>query len=208
MNSNQELVNYLLGTGYASEKIAKAVMKIDRADFVPEQLKQNAYIDSPLPIGHGQTISAPGVVTFMTRLLDVQEGMTVLEVGAGSGYQAAVLAELVGEKGKVITIERVAELVERAKANCMRAGYKNIEFIHSDGTKGHPAKAPYERIIVTAAARSVPKALEEQLAEGGKLVIPVGSSYRQDLLLIQKLKGELQVEKTMPVVFVPLIGEE
>ena len=207
MSSNADLVKHLREAGYADERIANAMLKADRANFVPERMRQSAYLDTPLPIGHGQTISAPSMVAYMSRLLDVKEGMTVLEIGAGSGYQAAVLAELVGGKGRIITVERIAELVEVSKSNCKRAGYSNIEFVHGDGTKGHPTSAPYERIMVTAAARSVPRALEEQLAEGGKLVIPVGSAYYQDLLIIEKAKGELHTQSTIPVIFVPLIGE-
>ncbi|VVC02967.1 Protein-L-isoaspartate O-methyltransferase [Candidatus Burarchaeum australiense] len=206
MRSNLDLIAHLFDAGYADARIAEAMRKVDRAQFVPASLTPNAYIDSPLPIGHGQTISAPGVVALMSKLLDVKAGMTVLEIGSGSGYQAAILAELVGKRGKIITIERIEWLSAAAKSNCERAGYKNIEFIHGDGSKGYAKNAPYSRIIVTAAAREVPKALTAQLAEGGKLVIPVGQPYRQDLLVIDKLAGGvLKTERSIPVVFVPLI---
>jgi len=209
MPSNAELIAHLLETGYADARVAEAMRKIDRVNFIPPELAPHACHDTPLPIGHGQTISAPGVVALMSKLLDVKEGMTVLEVGSGSGYQAAILAELVGKRGRIITIERIEWLVSFAKENCKRAGYTNIEFIHGDGSKGHVVKAPYSRIIVTAAARSIPPALTSQLAEGGKLVIPVGQPYRQDLLVIDKLAGgELRTEPSIPVIFVPLIEDK
>ena len=207
MPSNADLIAHLLESGYADARVADAMRKIDRANFIPPELAPHAYHDTPLPIAHGQTISAPGVVALMSKLLYVRAGMTVLEVGTGSGYQAAILAELVGKKGRVITIERIEWLVSFAKENCKRAGYKNIEFIHADGTKGYEKEAPYSRIIVTAAARAVPSALTTQLTEGGKLVIPAGSAYYQDLLIIEKAKGELHTQSTIPVIFVPLIGE-
>ena len=208
MPSNADLIAHLLESGYADARVADAMRKIDRANFIPPELAPHAYHDTPLPIAHGQTISAPGVVALMSKLLDVRAGMTVLEVGTGSGYQAAILAELVGKKGRVITIERIEWLVSFAKENCKPAGYANLEFIQGDGRKGLAAKAPFARIIVTAAARSVPLALTSQLAEGGKLVIPVGQPYRQDLLVIDKLAGgELRTEPSITVIFVPLIEE-
>lgn len=207
MQSNEELVSYLLEQGYADEKVAEAMRKADRSFFVPGEYKKYAYVDAPLPIGKDQTISAPGVVAFMSKSLDVKKGMKILEVGSGSGYQAAILAELVGNKGKVYTIERIIELVMLARNNITKLGYKNIEFTHGDGTKGYKEKAPFDRIIVTAAAPSIPHPLLEQLIDGGKLVIPVGNTFWQNLQLVEKYGKETKITNIMPVVFVPLLGE-
>ena len=203
---NKQMTKLILANKYANAATALAMEKIDRGFFVPEELRNSAYEDRPLPIGHGQTISAPGVVALMCSKLDVREGMTVLEVGTGSGYQTAILAELVGEKGKVITTERVPELVEIAKKNIakLERKYANIEFICCDGTLGAPELAPYDRISVTAAAPSIPEPLVRQLAQDGKLIVPVGK-YFQDLLLYDKKSGA--IVNLLPVVFVPLLGE-
>jgi protein-L-isoaspartate(D-aspartate) O-methyltransferase len=207
MQSNEEMIAYLLEQGYADEKVAKAMRKVDRAIFVPNEHEKYAYADTPLPIGKDQTISAPGVVAFMSKSLDVRKGMKILEVGSGSGYQAAILAELVGSKGKVYTVERIIELVMLTRSNIARLGYKNVEFMHGDGTKGYKEKAPFDRIIVTAAAPSIPSPLLEQLVDEGKLIIPVGNAFWQDLQLVEKYGNEKKITNIMPVVFVPLRGE-
>ncbi|MEW6329686.1 MAG: protein-L-isoaspartate(D-aspartate) O-methyltransferase [Candidatus Micrarchaeota archaeon] len=210
MNSerNEEMVRYLLAQGYADERVAGALRKIPRELFVPKAYEKYAYADNPLPIGHNQTISAPGVVAFMTKSLDVREGLRVLEIGSGSGWQACLLAELAGENGEVISVERVPELVALARENAERAGCKKINFIYGDGSRGYGARAPYDRIMVTAAAPAVPKPLVEQLKKGGKLLAPVGGSYWQELTLVEKnQKGEMKTSEIMSVVFVPLIGE-
>lgn len=207
MQSNEEMIACLLEQGYADEKVAEAMRKVDRAIFVPNEHEKYAYVDTPLPIGKDQTISAPGVVAFMSKSLDVRKGMKILEVGSGSGYQAATLAELVGANGKIYTVERIIELVMLARSNTARLGYKNMEFIHGDGTRGYEEKAPFNRIIVTAAAPSIPQPLLEQLVDGGKLLIPVGNRFWQDLQLVEKYGKETKITNIMPVVFVPLRGE-
>lgn len=204
---NEKMVQYLLENGYADERTASAMRKVLREFFIPDIYKQHAYVDSPLPIGAGQTISAPSIVAIMTTKLEVKPGMKILEVGAGSGYQAAILCELVGESGKVYTIERVPELIEQARMNISKIGYKNIEIIYGDGTLGYKEASPYDRIIVTAGAPRVPPPLIEQLKMGGKMIIPVGALYWQDLVLLEKSESGIEEKNLLPVMFVPLIGE-
>ena len=207
-SSNKRLVEYLVSMGYADARVANAMLSVDRKLFVPVQLESQAYHDCPLPIGFGQTISAPSIVAVMSKELDVRDGMRVLEVGAGSGYHAAILSQLVGEKGAVFSVERIPEIAELAKQNLSRIGCKNVEIVVGDGTKGYSQKAPFDRIIVTAAAPSIPAPLVEQLKEDGKFIIPVGSTpYWQDLVLLEKKHGEITQRNLLPVMFVPLIGE-
>jgi protein-L-isoaspartate(D-aspartate) O-methyltransferase len=206
---NDSMVRALQQEGFADGRVAKAMRKADRALFVPENERSSAYAPIPLPIGHGQTISAPTIVAQMSTLLQVKEGMNILEVGAGSGYQAAVLAELAGRKGKVTTIDRIAELLEQAKANCAKAGYSNIQFICGNGARGYEKNAPYDRILVAAAALRIPPALTAQLQEGGRMLIPVGRPDYAELLILRKLKGgEIKAEKVTDVMFVPLVDED
>lgn len=207
MGGNEEMIQLLYSQGYADDRVAKAMEKVPRELFVPSEYARSAYADTPLPIGLGQTISAPSIVAFMSKSLDVQDGMKILEIGSGSGYQAAILAELAGSPGMVYTVERLPELIELAKANVEKAGYANVKFIEGDGTKGYPQEAPYDRIIVTAASPSIPQPLLEQLKDGGKLLIPVGSRIFQNLELTVKTKFGEETSNLMPVVFVPLIGE-
>jgi protein-L-isoaspartate(D-aspartate) O-methyltransferase len=201
------MIQLLYAQGYADDRVAKAMEKAPRELFVASDYVRSAYSDTPLPIGFGQTISAPSIVAFMSKSLDVQEGMKILEIGSGSGYQAAILAELTGSSGAVYTIERIPELIELAKANVEKLGYANLKFIEGDGTKGHAEEAPYDRIIVTAASPSVPQPLIDQLKDEGKLLIPVGSRIFQDLELVVKTRFGEETSNLMPVVFVPLIGE-
>ena len=207
MQSNKEMVEWLAGAGFADAKVADAMLGVDRALFVPRELANKAYDDTPLPIGFGQTISAPGIVAVMSKELGVKRGMKILEIGAGSGYQAAVLAELVGEKGKIISIERIPGVAGLARANLGKLKHHNIEIIIADGSKGYPEEAPFDRIIVTAAAPEIPPPLAGQLKEGGRLIVPVGSAYWQDLVLVEKKNGAALRRSLLPVVFVPLIGE-
>jgi protein-L-isoaspartate(D-aspartate) O-methyltransferase len=179
--------------------------KVPRELFVPEQLIARAYDDTPLPIGYGQTISAPHMVAIMCDILDLQSGMKVLEVGGGSGYHAAVMAEMIGPEGQVFSVERIPELVILAKKNLKKAGISNVTMVQGDGSAGLSDHAPYDRISVAATAPSVPQPLKEQLGTGGKLVIPVGSGY-QELLLVTRKNGYV-IEEKMAVVFVPLLGE-
>jgi protein-L-isoaspartate(D-aspartate) O-methyltransferase len=181
---------------------------VDRGFFVPENEKGFAYYDTAIPIGYGQTISAPAVVAFMLEALDVREGMKVLEVGAGSGYNCALLSVLAGAAGKVVSVERVPELAELARANIAASGIGmgNIEIMVGDGSGGYAPEAPYDRIIVTAALPSLDLGhpLVAQLGEKGKMVAPVGE-YVQDLVLFEKGSGSMR--RILPVMFVPLIGK-
>lgn len=210
----RRVIESLILWGYLKNPIViKALMNVPRELFVPEHLKEYAYVDSPLPIGYGQTISAIHMVAIMTEELDPQPGDKVLEIGTGSGYQAAVLAEIVAKqdpsrRGHVYTIERIPELAEFARRNLKRAGYEEyVTVIVGDGTLGYPGKAPYDKIIVTAAAPDVPKPLLDQLAENGRMVIPVGDLYVQRLLILEKKHGEIIKRWGIECVFVPLIGE-
>ncbi|NPB01369.1 MAG: protein-L-isoaspartate(D-aspartate) O-methyltransferase [Methanopyri archaeon] len=209
--ARERLVERLKSLGYIrSDRVAEAMLKVPRHEFVPEHLRDRAYVDSPLPIGKGQTISAPHMVAMMTELLDPRPGHKVLEVGAGSGYHAAVVAELVKPDGKVITVERIPELAEFARENLRRTGYdKWVEVVVGDGTLGYPEEAPYDRILVTAGAPDVPRSLFEQLKPGGRMVIPVGDRHLQELWLIRKTEdGRMVRERHGGCAFVPLIGKE
>jgi len=187
-----------------SERVVEAMRKVPRHKFVPVEFRNHAYTDCPLPIGRNQTISAPHMVAVMCDLLDLQNGMKVLEVGAGCGYHAAVMAELVG-KGHVYAIERWKSLAEMARKNLRSTGYKNVTIIEGDGTLGYPRHAPYERISVACSAPDVPPPLLKQLKKNGKIVIPLGR-YFQELYLIEKKNGIIRNEKG-GVMFVPLIGK-
>jgi len=193
------------GRTQLSERVIEAVRSVPRHEFVPEDLQPSAYANHPLPIGHGQTISQPYIVALMTDLLDPHPEHTVLEIGTGSGYQAAVLACLVKQ---VYSIEIVDALGEQAKERLQRLGYDNVEVRVGNGYFGWPEHAPYDSIIVTAAASHVPDPLIEQLKPGGVLVIPVGGQYYgQELLVIEKdAEGTLHKKSVLPVVFVPLTG--
>ena len=202
----EKLVNSLKVHGI-HKRVLDAMLRVPRHEFVQPHMKGEAYIDTPLPIGHGQTISAPHMVAIMCDLLDIKEGQKVLEIGTGSGYNAAIMAELVGEKGHVYTIERIGALVEFAKDNLKRAGYNNVTVILEDGSGGHLEFAPYDRINVTSAAPDIPEPLVEQLKPGGILTIPVGQFY-QELYIVRKDKdGKVHRETRGGVVFVPLIGK-
>lgn len=188
------------------ENVLKALGRVPRHRFVPENLRDRAYQDSPLPIGHGQTISQPYIVGLMTDILELDPEDRVLEVGTGSGYQAAILAELVRE---VVTIEIVEPLAKSAAHLLQNLGYRNITALSGDGYFGWEQAAPYDAIIVTAAATHVPPPLVSQLKPGGRMVIPVGrSGWTQNLLLVQKdQEGEITTRNLIPVRFVPLTGD-
>lgn len=192
-------------TGYAqfSPAVMAAMAEVPRHRFVPEEMQRFAYANGPLSIGHGQTISQPYIVALMSELLAVGPDSTVLEIGTGSGYQTAVLARLVRQ---VYSIEVVEPLAVAARQRLAELGYRNIETRRGDGYQGWPEHAPYDGIIVTAAAPHVPEPLTAQLRPGGRLVIPVGRPYgRQELLLVQKgEEGELETRNVLPVAFVPL----
>lgn len=190
-----------------SDEVRQAFLKYPRYLFVEERYRGYAHVDEPLPIPAGQTISAPHMVAIMLELAELEPGMRVLEVGTGSGWNAALIAELV--RDEVYTVERIPELVEFARRNLERVGVKNVHVILGDGSKGFPPKAPYDRIIVTAGAPKVPEPLVEQLKPGGRLIIPVGSYHLwQDLYIVEKTeKGEIREKRWGGVAFVPLIGE-
>jgi len=189
------------GRGIADRRVLAAMRKIERHLFVPEYLRSMAYSDRPLPIGMDQTISQPYIVALMTELLGLAGGEKVLEVGTGSGYQAAILAELARE---VYTIEILQPLSLRADALLKRLGYTNIHVRHGDGYLGWPEAAPFDAIIVTAAPDVIPSALIDQLADGGRMVIPVGG-YFQELKLVRKVRGRAVMTNIIPVRFVPMV---
>lgn len=193
----------IIARGIGDQRVIAAMMRVPRHRFVPGQLERMAYIDNPLPIGCEQTISQPFIVALMTASLQLQGGERVLEVGTGSGYQAAVLAEMVDT---VYTIEIIPELAERARATLDTLGYKNVQVRTGDGYDGWPARAPFDGVIVTAAAPKLPPLLVEQLKVGGRIVIPVGDYY-QDLHVYEKTSEGLKLVSSLPVRFVPMVGK-
>ncbi|RLE52019.1 MAG: protein-L-isoaspartate O-methyltransferase [Candidatus Methanomethylicota archaeon] len=212
----ERLVNKLIQEGILKDpRVIKAMRRVPREEFVPERYRQHAYIDSPLPTLNGQTISAPHMVAMMCELLKLDVGQKVLEVGTGSGYHAAVCAEIVAPSdvdpklwGHVYSIERIPQLASFARSNLKKTGYDDrVTVIVGDGTLGYPPAAPYDRILVTAAAPSIPKPLIEQLAVNGRIVVPVGGSYYQELVVGVKISAdEIRTYSAGGCVFVPLIG--
>jgi len=191
--------------GIEDAEVLRAMRTVPRHLFVPEGLQSKAYDDGPLPIGHGQTISQPYIVAYMTEVLKVRKGDTVLEIGTGSGYQAAILSPMVR---KVYTLEIIPELAVSAKKRLNHLGFANVEVKEGDGYFGWPEKAPFDAIIVTAAAGHIPPALIKQLKNGGRMIIPVGGFFMvQNLVLVSKdRRGEITTRNLLPVRFVPLTG--
>jgi protein-L-isoaspartate(D-aspartate) O-methyltransferase len=189
--------------GVRDPRILAAMRKVERHLFVPPEMVAQAYEDHPLPIGHGQTISQPYIVAFMTEALGLTGGESVLEVGTGSGYQAAVLAEIAAH---VRTIEIVAPLAEEAAALLKRLGYANVEVRAGDGYQGWPEAAPFDAIIVTAAAPRVPEPLKQQLKDGGRLILPVGDEW-QELVVVTRRGDRFEEKRVLPVRFVPMTGK-
>lgn len=189
------------------EKVLKAMLRVPRHMFVPEYEQRAAYTDRPLEIGHGQTISAPHMVAIMCEILELSEGHKVLEIGAGSGYNAAVMAELVGKTGHIYTVERIELLANFARENLEKTGYDNVTVLLENGSVGYPQYAPYDRIAVTCAAPRIPEPLLEQLKPGGIMVIPVGSYYQELIRVKKDSKGNIHKKKKGEVTFVPLIGK-
>jgi len=200
---NKELlINSLISEGWLKTgNIINAFRKVPRENFVPENLKKFAYVDEPLSIGYGQTISQPLTIAAMTELLEPRKGEKILEVGTGSGYQAAILSEIVGKKGKVITTERIPALVVFSKENLKN--YKNVLVIECDGTNGYEKESPFDKIIVTASAPKIPEPLIRQLKIGGKMVIPIGN----EMFLIEKINSGIKKTMLGYYTFVPLVGE-
>ncbi len=203
---NREMVDYLVRIGaIKSEGVKKAFLAVDRALFTAKNYDGSAYMDYPIPITDGQTISAPSIVAIMLELLEVKEGQKILEIGSGSGYNAALLSYLAGEKGAVISVEYLPSLYEIARTNLKKCGWcKNVLLVHADGSEGYAQKAPYDRIIVTAAMPYLEgHPLTKQLKKGGILVAPVGSRFWQDLMVYKNGRSE----SVLPVMFVPLLGK-
>jgi len=200
----EHMVRYQIeARGVRDKRVLQAMRTVPRHLFVPESMRDSAYRDCPLPIGMGQTISQPYIVALMTEALELSENDKVLEIGTGSGYQAAILAELARE---VYTVERHSSLAERATTLLKELGYNNIHVRVGDGTLGWPEHAPYDAIIVTAAAPEVPTPLLEQLADGGRLVAPIGPRWSQVLVRVRREGGRFREEEITPVAFVPLVG--
>ena len=201
----QRIVEHQLKVrGIKDERVLAAMAKVPREEFIPVAARLSAYEDGPLPIGYKQTISQPYVVAFMTEQLRPRPSDRVLEIGSGSGYQAAILAELVAD---IYTIEIVEPLAKSAEATLQRLGYKNVHIKVGDGYKGWPEEAPFDAIIVTCAPEKVPQPLVDQLKDGGRMVIPVGERFAQQLYLLEKKNGQLKESATLPVRFVPMLRE-
>ncbi len=198
---NLMVENQIRHRGISDHGVLEAMIKVKRHLFVSSSLRKLAYEDHPLPIGYRQTISQPYIVAFMTEAANLKKGDKVLEIGTGSGYQAAVLAEIVKE---VYTIEIIKELADTARQRLEKLGYENIHVKHGDGYQGWPEFMPYDAIIVTAAPNEIPEKLVEQLSVGGRMVIPIGSFY-QELYLITKTKEGISKRRLLPVRFVPMV---
>ncbi|MCC7033790.1 MAG: protein-L-isoaspartate(D-aspartate) O-methyltransferase [Acidobacteria bacterium] len=193
----------LRARGIHDERVLAAMLKVPRHRYIPPEMQRSAYADSALPIGYGQTISQPYIVAFMTEALKLEPQDVVLEIGTGSGYQAAILAELARE---VYTIEIVAGLAERARRTLEAEGYRNVHVRAGDGYKGWPEHAPFPKIMVTAAPEEVPPALVEQLAVGGTMILPVGPRMgNQELRILTKTGKGVMTERSLPVRFVPMV---
>jgi protein-L-isoaspartate(D-aspartate) O-methyltransferase len=193
------------GRGITNQLVLAVMGKVPRHEFVPAQHRRLAYEDHPLPIGYGQTISQPFIVAFMTEKLEPRSSDKVLEIGTGSGYQAAVLAHLVSN---VYSIEIVDSLARRAEADLKRLGYTNVVVKAGDGYQGWSGAAPFDAIIVTCAPERVPQPLVDQLKEGGRMIIPVGADGNQDLYILQKKGGKVEKQAVLPVRFVPMVRNQ
>jgi protein-L-isoaspartate(D-aspartate) O-methyltransferase len=206
-NQRRQMIGrHLEARGISDAAVLEAMREVPREAFLPEEMRDIAYQDAPLPIGAGQTISQPYIVALMTELLEPARDDRVLEVGTGSGYAAAVLSRIVKT---VYTIERHSSLARGARAAFERLGYDNIQVREGDGTLGWPEESPFEAVVVTAGARGVPQPLKRQLAIGGRLVIPVGPQDMQELRLVRRTAEDAYAtEPHLPVRFVPLVGEQ
>ncbi|MGZ7067041.1 MAG: protein-L-isoaspartate O-methyltransferase [Methanobacterium sp.] len=211
IDERKKMVKRLSESGYIkSDKVRKAMEAVPREEFIPTSNRPYAYVDRPLPIGEGQTISAPHMVSMICELLELEEGLKVLEIGSGFGYNAAVIAQIIGKKGHLYSIERIESLAEIAKENLKRTGLgDNVTIIVGDGTKGYKEEAPFDRIYGTASAPSVPEPLKEQLKIGGIILVPVGEQqYYQDLIYIKReSEDKFETKSIGGVAFVPMIGD-
>jgi len=206
----ENLIERLIRWGYLTKpNIIEAFRKVPRHEFIPGSFRNHAYSDQPLPIGQGQTISAPSMIAIMMESLELTPGLRVLEIGAGSGYNAALVAEVVGKDGEVVTVERVKELAEFAEENLNKVGYGWVRVVVGDGSLGHEEGAPWDRILVTACAPEIPRPLVRQLKVGGKLGAPVGKDYMfQTWTVAEKLEtGKISITEHGGCSFVPLIGK-
>jgi protein-L-isoaspartate(D-aspartate) O-methyltransferase len=203
----ERLITNLHREGYIkTERVKQAFLTIPREAFLPDSLKTYAYVDTPLDIGRSQTISAPHMVAIMCESLDIKDGQKVLEIGTGSGYHAAIVAQLVGETGHVYTIERFESLTKKAKENLRQIGCTNVIVEVGDGSCGLPLYQPYDRIYVTCAAPDLPQPLIDQLQDSGKLLVPIGDKFCE-LILLEMEKGKSVIHRLGGCVFVPLVGK-
>jgi protein-L-isoaspartate(D-aspartate) O-methyltransferase len=205
----EELIERLTKWGYLNKpEVVKAFRKVPRHEFVPESIREHSYADQPLSIGYGQTISAPSMIAIMMESLDLNLGQRVLEIGSGSGYNAALIAEIVGRKGEVVTVERIFELAKFAETNLKKTGYGWVQVVTGDGTCGYERGAPWDRILVTACAPELPKPLIAQLKIGGKLGAPVGQHYMLQTWIVAEKQDEkkLKIQEYGGCSFVPLVG--
>ena len=194
----------IIPRGVKNPRVLEAFYKVERHKFIPQDSRESAYADFPVPIGEGQTISQPYIVALMTECLGLTGKEKVLEIGTGSGYQTAILAELAKE---VYSIERFVSLAKKAEAVLQEAGYVNIKIKVDDGTLGWPEFSPFDRIIITATSPGIPLPLTEQLNESGKLILPLGENFSQVLTVAEKKKGKLESIQVCGCVFVPLVGK-
>lgn len=201
--SKKDLLKRLKAYGF-SKKILDAFSKVKREDFVPEDLENQAYEDTPLPIGHGQTISQPYTIAVMLSEIELKEGQKVLEIGSGSGYVLALISEIVGKSGKVSGIEIISELAAKSKEAL--TDYKNVEAYNRNGSDGLPEKAPFDRILISAACREIPKKLLNQLKDRGILLTPRGPRFGQTLVVVQRKKDKFETIRKIPgFIFVPFV---
>jgi protein-L-isoaspartate(D-aspartate) O-methyltransferase len=200
---NRMVDDQIVTRGVKDERVLAVMRRVPRHEFLPEAIRGMAYADNALPLGEGQTMSQPYMVALMSALLELKGEERVLEIGTGSGYQAAVLAELCG---KVYTVERIKSLADKARAALDRLGYRTVAIKVYDGTYGWKEMAPFDAIIVTAGSPDIPTPLVEQLKEGGRMVIPVGERFGQELVKVTRTAEGIVTDRNVPCVFVPLIG--
>lgn len=203
----EKLARLWKAAGIADTSLIRAFRRVPREEFVPDEFKEEAYTDLPLPILRGKTISQPTTIAIMTHALELKKGHKVLEVGTGSGYQAALVAAMVGVKGRVVTLDVVPELVAFARKNLQKAGLANVEVVEGDGSQGYEKEAPFDRIIVTAACPKIPEPLIRQLKPDGILVAPVGDLYSQEVLKVRKSPKGTSSESLGEFRFLPMVGK-